>query len=829
MTPQAATGRQELFRAFLLSLFALAVPVTGAFFVPDTFSDYEALLWLIALIPAFLLAYHRGWRGAATALALGMAVLSVTYAVTRGMGRTVPPLLFGVVVFYIVLALMVGWLAERLHRRVRREQREGAAFVDPLTGLPNRRHAELHLDIEFNAAERGRALVLVHMALDDFREYIARNGTTAGDEVLRVVAEVLKQNTRRMNLSARYADDEFLCILGSADEQGALIFLTRLQSALRNAASAVELPSMSTGIAIYREETRSAADLLADSTDALRQAQRDGGGRVRIAGRPVHVLLPKSPAPNASGPSQALTAGSDAASGAAPAPARGTPRRALIVVEEDGLRAQLARHLADQGFKVAQVANASGSIQSLTVEYDLLVTDLALSEGGAPDVIRIAKLRWPHIQVIGLAHTHEPAGIIAAVNAGADRVLPKPLEPTALRQYASDLLMRRDLLDTTAVETRQLTLEATAEKDQAVSALRRSEATSRALLSALPDQVFALGRNGVFLSCEGAEDGQHEGAAWVGHAFEEVLPDTVARQYRQALEEVFESGRTQVVEYELETRAGVQHFEARFALRSSQEAVVIVRDTSDRRRLEEQLRASQKLEAIGRLAGGLAHDFNNLLTVVQGNAHLLLEEFADEPLALTLAGQIDTAAERGAHLVRQLLAFGRKQVLQPRMLSLNSVVNSVQTVLPRLIGESVRIELELDPELGLVRADPGQVEQVLVSLAAYAKERMPGGGTLRLTTTNARQGVDYPPDLVSSIRDTPLVLLTLSDTGTPLAPDTRERLFEPFFDPQPTGIGSQLELAAVYGIILQSGGVITVDDTPTGGNAFRILLPRVDL
>src|SRR5687767_11318107 len=140
-----------LWRALPLSLAALSVPVAGVFLLPTEYADYEALLWLVMIIPAFLLAYYKAWRGVATSLALGMAVLSVTYAISRGVGRPVPDLLFGVVVFYIFLALMVGWLAERLHSDVRREQTGGAAFTDGATGLPNRKHAELHLEIEFTA------------------------------------------------------------------------------------------------------------------------------------------------------------------------------------------------------------------------------------------------------------------------------------------------------------------------------------------------------------------------------------------------------------------------------------------------------------------------------------------------------------------------------------------------------------------------------------------------------------------------------------------------------------------------------------------------------
>jgi signal transduction histidine kinase len=289
---------------------------------------------------------------------------------------------------------------------------------------------------------------------------------------------------------------------------------------------------------------------------------------------------------------------------------------------------------------------------------------------------------------------------------------------------------------------------------------------------------------------------------------------------------LLETRQVQVCEYRLEQGKSAVEYEARLALSSPDELIVIVRNISDHKRLEEQLRQSQKLEAIGRLAGGLAHDFNNLLTVVQGNAHLIIEEFGNNESALEFAQQISAAATRGADLVRQLLAFGRKQVLQPRVLSLNTVVSSVHSLLPRLLGEDIMLELDLAPDLGLVKADPNQLEQVFVSLAAFAKARMPTGGRLHVHTGNAVAGRDYDKEL-TGLDSKPLVQLVLDDTGTPLDDNTRANVFEPFFGnlgAAHTGLG----LASVYGIITQSGGAIRIIDAPSGGARFQILLPRVD-
>jgi diguanylate cyclase (GGDEF)-like protein len=283
-----AALRHGLVRALLLSLATLVVPITGAFLLPAGREDYEALLWLTALIPAFLLSYYRGWRGVATSLAAGMASLSVTYAITQTAGRQIPDLLFPVVVVYLVISLMVGWLADRLHKDVTRERIEGAAFSDPVTGLPNRKHAELHLEIELNAAQRGRSLTVVLLDIDHFANYNTRHGKLAGDEALRVISTAIKNSTRRVNLAARLGGDEFMCVLGGSDEDGALVFMGRLQETLRVTAVQVPLPTLSAGIASYRPGMKTGQDLSDAALEALQRAQKDGPGRVRVYGRELH-------------------------------------------------------------------------------------------------------------------------------------------------------------------------------------------------------------------------------------------------------------------------------------------------------------------------------------------------------------------------------------------------------------------------------------------------------------------------------------------------------------------------------------------------------------
>jgi signal transduction histidine kinase len=284
-------------------------------------------------------------------------------------------------------------------------------------------------------------------------------------------------------------------------------------------------------------------------------------------------------------------------------------------------------------------------------------------------------------------------------------------------------------------------------------------------------------------------------------------------------------GGVHVQEYHMHDENDDREFEVRLAASGDDTAVAVIRNVTHRKQLEAQLRQSQKLEAIGRLAAGLAHDFNNLLTVVQGNAYLLEEETRGNTAALDYVRQIGTAAERGATLVRQLLAFGRRQVLQPTTLNLNELVDRTRSMLRRLIGENILLEVDLDPDVGPVKADVAQIEQVLVNLAVNAREVMHEHGVLRISTRNGALvgpgiGHDAPPDNT--------VLLIVSDNGPGMDAETRERIFEPFFTTRGLAESSGLRLATVYGIIRQSGGTISVQSEPGQGTIFEIALPRAD-
>jgi PAS domain S-box-containing protein len=254
---------------------------------------------------------------------------------------------------------------------------------------------------------------------------------------------------------------------------------------------------------------------------------------------------------------------------------------------------------------------------------------------------------------------------------------------------------------------------------------------------------------------------------------------------------------------------------------------VIAEDVTERKALEEQLRQAQKMEAVGTLAGGVAHDFNNLLTVIAGYSQILMEHHAQDAQSSRSLEQIYRATERASALTRQLLAFSRRQMLQPRIINLNTLAQNLEKMLQPLLGERIRIALRSTADLGTVRADPGQVEHVLMNLAVNARDAMPRGGTLTVKTENTDLGESFARKHPAASPGK-YVVLSVTDTGTGMDSHALAHLFEPFFTTKEPGKGTGLGLSMVYGIVKQSGGYITVDSELGRGTTFRIYLPRVD-
>jgi PAS domain S-box-containing protein len=255
--------------------------------------------------------------------------------------------------------------------------------------------------------------------------------------------------------------------------------------------------------------------------------------------------------------------------------------------------------------------------------------------------------------------------------------------------------------------------------------------------------------------------------------------------------------------------------------------LVVAQDVTERRLLEQQFRQAQKMEAVGRLAGGVAHDFNNLLMVIKGHTELLLNAVPSPEQVKRKVEQIERAADRASTLTRQLLAFSRMQLLQPRVMNLNGVVEDMGRLLPRLIGEDIELVMRTAPNLGAIRADASQMDQVIMNLAVNARDAMPGGGRLLIETSNEELDSAYSA-VHPAIQKGSYVLLAVSDNGTGMDAETQAHIFEPFFTTKEQGKGTGLGLATVYGVVKQSGGFIWVYSELGKGTCFKIYLPRVD-
>ncbi len=316
------------------------------------------------------------------------------------------------------------------------------------------------------------------------------------------------------------------------------------------------------------------------------------------------------------------------------------------------------------------------------------------------------------------------------------------------------------------------------------------------------------------------------------HAFDQIHPEDLEKVRKAALE-AQQTGIGRSVEYRMRHKDGswrtLESQASTISKNGSVEKLVIVnRDITERKHLEEQFRQAQKMEAVGRLSGGVAHDFNNLLGVMIGYGEVLQDGTPESSPLRPCVDEVLKAGHRAASLTRQLLTFSRQQVLDPKVLDLNSIVRDMEKLLRRLIGEDIKLVTELEPSIVQVRADHGQVEQVIMNLAVNARDAMPQGGQLKITTSNFHMDESFVRHYPYPVSTGDYLLLTVSDTGIGMDASTRARVFEPFFTTKEKGKGTGLGLSTVYGVVKQSGGYIDIASEPGAGASFMIYLPKVE-
>jgi PAS domain S-box-containing protein len=536
--------------------------------------------------------------------------------------------------------------------------------------------------------------------------------------------------------------------------------------------------------------------------------------------------------------------------------------RVLIVDDNEDNRYLLRSLLQGNGF---EVATATQGVEALEVARqnppDLVIADILMPVMDGFTLCRAWKkderLRQVPFIFYTATYTDEQDREFG-LSLGAERFIVKPEEPQAfmaiirevlqqvqrpparvptqappqeeanyLKQYNEALIRKLEAKMGQLEQAKRALEQELDERKRAEEKLREYEKAVEGLeeMLAVVDREYRyVLANRAFLKYRGME-GQQIAGLTVGQVMGAELFEKVIKE---KLDQCFAG---EVVKYELKFNSpqlGVRDLSVSlFPIAGPlgvDRAAIIVQDVTDRRALETQLQRAAKMEAVGQLAGGVAHDFNNLLTIISGYSHLLHKRLGPEDLGDV--EEIMKAGERAASLTRQLLAFSRKQVMVPQVLDLNVVISDLAKMLKRLIGEDIRLRTVLQPSLGSIKADPGQIEQVIMNLAVNSRDAMPSVGDLTLETSNVELDENYAHAHIT-VKPGPHIMLAVTDTGCGMTPETKARIFEPFFTTKEHGKGTGLGLATVYGIVKQSGGSIWVYSEPGQGTTFKIYFPRV--
>jgi PAS domain S-box-containing protein len=482
-------------------------------------------------------------------------------------------------------------------------------------------------------------------------------------------------------------------------------------------------------------------------------------------------------------------------------------RKILLVINDEFLRKTLYEICMARGYRPLSVCKGKEVLRKLTEnKFSTALIDFQLEDISGFEVMSEIREHSPEIECIMLTGNESQETTARAISMEAFSFFHKPYD----------------------LEQLMVTIQRAVESYETGEVLKESEEKYRRLLAAVPDAIMVFNADthcfiNINESCRKLYKYSRE--EFKKLAYEDIVPEigglkdessNIAGPDRPFCLHKKKDGVVFPVEVSSST----------FSLNGQKVICNVIRDISERTGLEAKLRQSQRLEAIGRLAGGIAHDFNNLLTIILGYSDLIIQKGRLSKDIETDIQEIRKSALRATTFIQQLLAFSRKQILQPKVINLNNLFNNLEKMLKRFIGEDITLIMKYDTELGFVEADPSQIEQVIMNLAINARDAMPKGGRLTIETTNQYL------DECSSKQNTVLksgnyILLTVSDTGHGMDQETKEHIFEPFFTTKDRDKGTGLGLSTVYGIIKQSGGYIWVYSETGHGTTFKIYLPRI--